>query len=201
MPIQIQFRRDTAANWTSANPTLAQGEMGLETDTGRFKVGTGAAAWNSLAYGGIQGTTGSQGLTGSQGTTGLQGIQGVQGLQGTLGTSGAQGIQGTSGVTNVSINAQTGTTYTLASGDVGNLVTCSNASSITVTVPPSVFSTGQVVNLQQIGAGQVTFAQGAGVTITSTGATSTAPKCRAQYSAASIICVGSNSFTIVGDIS
>lgn len=46
----IQFRRDTAANWTSANPTLANGEMGIETDTAKYKIGDGSTAWTSLAY-------------------------------------------------------------------------------------------------------------------------------------------------------
>jgi hypothetical protein len=46
----IQVRRDTAANWTSTNPTLAAGEMGFETDTGKFKIGTGSTAWTSLLY-------------------------------------------------------------------------------------------------------------------------------------------------------
>jgi prophage tail gpP-like protein len=46
----IQIRRDTAANWTSVNPTLAAGEMGFETDTGKFKIGTGSTAWTSLSY-------------------------------------------------------------------------------------------------------------------------------------------------------
>jgi hypothetical protein len=101
---------------------------------------------------------------------------------------------------NLSFNAQTGTTYTLASGDVNYLVTASNASAITVTVPPSVFTSGQQIHLQQIGAGQVTFAQGSGVTITSTGATASAPKTRAQYSACTIICTGTNTFTILGDL-
>lgn len=50
MPIQIQLRRDTAANWTSANPTLAAGELGLETDTAKYKIGNGSTAWNSLSY-------------------------------------------------------------------------------------------------------------------------------------------------------
>lgn len=50
MPIQIQLRRDTAANWTSANPTLAAGELGLETDTARYKIGNGSTAWASLSY-------------------------------------------------------------------------------------------------------------------------------------------------------
>jgi hypothetical protein len=102
--------------------------------------------------------------------------------------------------TTISFNAQTGTTYTLVAADLGKIVTLSNASGITLTVPPSVFATGNIINIQQIGAGQVTLAQGAGVTITSTGATASAPKLRAQYSAASIICTGSNTFTVIGDI-
>jgi hypothetical protein len=102
--------------------------------------------------------------------------------------------------TTMSFNAQTGTTYTLVIGDLGKWVTASNASPITVTVPPSVFAAGNIVNVQQIGAGQVTFAQGAGVTITSTGASASAPKLRAQYSACTVICTASNIFTIVGDV-
>lgn len=45
----IQIRRDTAANWTSVNPTLAAGEMGLETDTDRYKIGNGTTPWNALS--------------------------------------------------------------------------------------------------------------------------------------------------------
>jgi hypothetical protein len=103
--------------------------------------------------------------------------------------------------TTLSFNAQTGTTYTLVIADLGKLVTLSNASGITLTVPPSVFASGNQINIQQIGAGQVTLAQGAGVTITSTGATASAPKLRAQYSAATIICTGTNTFTVLGDLS
>lgn len=50
MVVQIQVRRDTAANWTSNDPTLAEGEMGLETDTTFFKFGDGSTAWTSLPY-------------------------------------------------------------------------------------------------------------------------------------------------------
>lgn len=103
--------------------------------------------------------------------------------------------------TTMSFNAQTGTTYTLVAADLGKMVTLSNASAITLTLPPSVFSTGNIINIQAIGAGQVTLAAGAGVTITSTGATAAAPKLRVQYSAATVICNGSNSFTVVGDLS
>lgn len=52
MPAQtvIKFRRDTAANWTTANPVLAAGEVGLESDSGLVKYGNGTAAWADLAY-------------------------------------------------------------------------------------------------------------------------------------------------------
>jgi hypothetical protein len=101
----------------------------------------------------------------------------------------------------LTFNAQTGTTYTLQASDALALVTCSNTSNITVTVPPDVFSAGQQINVQQINTGQVTFAQGAGVTITSTGATVTAPKISLRYGAATIICTASNVFTIIGGLS
>ena len=50
MAVRFQLRRDTAANWTSANSVLALGEPGVETDTLKVKVGDGSTAWNSLAY-------------------------------------------------------------------------------------------------------------------------------------------------------
>ena len=103
--------------------------------------------------------------------------------------------------TTLSFNAQTGTTYTLVIGDVGKLVTLSNASAITLTIPPSVFAAGNIINIQQIGVGQVTFAAGAGVTITSTGASSAAPKITSRYGAATVICTASNVFTVIGGLS
>jgi hypothetical protein len=103
--------------------------------------------------------------------------------------------------TTLSFNAQTGTTYTLVAADLGKLVTTSNASAVTVTVPPSVFSAGNQIHVQSIGVGLTSFAAGAGVTITSTGATAAAPILRARYSACTIICTASNTFTILGDLS
>jgi hypothetical protein len=103
--------------------------------------------------------------------------------------------------TTLAFNAQTGTTYTLVAADLGKLVTTSNASAVTVTIPPSVFTAGNQINVQSIGVGLTSFAAGAGVTITSTGATSTAPVLRARYSACTIICTASNTFTVVGDLS
>ena len=48
--VQMQQRRDTAAGWTSAGPTLLSGEIGYETDTGKIKLGDGSTAWASLGY-------------------------------------------------------------------------------------------------------------------------------------------------------
>ena len=101
----------------------------------------------------------------------------------------------------VSFNAQTGTTYTFVLSDANKLVTTSNASAVTVTIPPSVFSAGQTFDLQSIGVGLTTFAAGAGVTITSTGASAAAPILRARYSACTVICTASNVFTVIGDLS
>jgi hypothetical protein len=56
MAVRIQFRRGTAAEWTAANPTLAAGEAGYETDTAKFKLGTGNTVWNSLDYAGVNQT-------------------------------------------------------------------------------------------------------------------------------------------------
>ena len=102
---------------------------------------------------------------------------------------------------NLAFNAQTGTTYTLVASDSSKLVTASNAAAIVITIPPAIFTAGEQINVQQIGAGQVTFAAGVGVTVTSTGATSAAPLLRAQNSACTIICTAANTFTVIGDLS
>jgi hypothetical protein len=69
---QIQIRRGTAAEWTSANPTLASGEFGFETDTGKIKIGNGSTAWTSLGYtgaGSVTSITAGTGLSGGSITT------------------------------------------------------------------------------------------------------------------------------------
>jgi hypothetical protein len=102
--------------------------------------------------------------------------------------------------TTIAFNAQTGTTYTLVATDKAKLVTTSNASPVTVTIPADIFVAGNIINVQSIGVGLTTISGGA-VTITSTGATASAPVLRARYSACSIICTASNVFTVLGDLS
>jgi hypothetical protein len=94
------------------------------------------------------------------------------------------------------VNAQTGTTYTLVASDANKLVTATNAGAITVTIPAGVFSVGQSINIVQLGAGQVTF-QGDG---TSTVYSTPGVKLRAQYSIATVACIATNTFLLVGDL-
>ena len=76
---QFQFRRDVASSWSSANPVLLSGELGLESDTNQFKIGDGVTSWNSLPYGGLVGSKGEKGDTGNTGLTGATGSAGLNG--------------------------------------------------------------------------------------------------------------------------
>ena len=106
----------------------------------------------------------------------------------------------------LAFNAQTGTTYTFVLADADNkLVTASNASAQTYSIPTNAsvaFPIGTQLNIIQIGAGQVTVsaATPATTTIVSTGATAASPKCRAQYSAMTLIKRDTDSWYAVGDI-
>jgi len=99
----------------------------------------------------------------------------------------------------LTISAKTAN-YTLISSDVNKLITMSDAGTLTLTVPSGVFTTGQQINVQRIGAGAVQIRNNGTSVLTSTGATSTAPDLRAQYSACTIICTSSNNFTVIGDL-
>jgi hypothetical protein len=101
---------------------------------------------------------------------------------------------------NLTINAKTAN-YTLVAGDVNKLITMSDAATLTLTVPNGVFTTGQQINIQRLGAGAVQIRNDGTTVLTSTGATATAPDLRAQYSACTIICTSSNNFTVIGDLS
>jgi hypothetical protein len=104
---------------------------------------------------------------------------------------------------NLGITTDTGTSFTPAITDNGKLVTLSNTSPITVTIPPfsSVpYPVGAQLNFVGLNTGLVTFAQGAGVVIVSTGATASAPTLRARYSSATAICTSQDNWFIAGDI-
>lgn len=98
------------------------------------------------------------------------------------------------------VNTQTGTTYTLVLTDAGKLVTCSNAASITLTVPPAAsvaFPAGTIIDLAQYGAGQLTIAAGVGVTVQ----TSSSLKLRTQWSSACLVLSATaDQWFLVGDL-
>jgi hypothetical protein len=106
----------------------------------------------------------------------------------------------------LAFNAQTETTYTFVLADADNkLVTASNASAQTYSIPTNAttaFPIGTQINLIQIGEGQVTVqaATSETTTVVSTGATAAAPKCRAQYSALTLVKRDTDSWYAIGDI-
>jgi hypothetical protein len=210
---QIQIRRGTAAQWTSANPTLAVGEFGYESDTGKFKIGTGSTAWTSLSYQGagtVTSITAGTGLSGGAITT--SGTIAIDTAT-TVDVSTAQTLTNktltsptlNAPLINLSLNAQTGTTYTFVLADNGKLVTASNASAQTYSIPTNAsvaYPIGTQINIIQIEAGQVTInaVTSGTTTVSSTGATATAPKLRAQFSSATCIKAGIDLWYVVGDI-
>jgi hypothetical protein len=241
---QIQIRRGTAAQWTSANPTLAVGEFGYESDTGKFKIGTGSTAWTSLSYQGagtVTSITAGTGLSGgtitTSGTIAIDtattvDVSTAQTLTNktlttptlTLSTTtnSAEGriawdstndkiVVGDGSSTKefasstLTFNAQTGTTYTFVLADKDKLVTASNASAQTYSIPTNAsvaYPIGTQINIIQIGAGQVTInaVTSGTTTVSSTGATATAPKLRAQFSSATCIKANTDLWYVVGDL-
>lgn len=100
----------------------------------------------------------------------------------------------------IPLNSQTGTTYTLAADDAGELVNLSNASAITLTVPTNAsvaFAIGTQITIAQSGAGTVTVAGAVGVTVNSADGDL---KLRTQWSAATLIKIDTNSWILIGDI-
>jgi len=95
----------------------------------------------------------------------------------------------------ISINVGTTSAYTLVAGDANRVVTF--AATTTLTVPASTFSVGDQINILQTGAGQVTVAAGSSVTLRSE---SSRVKTRAQYAMATVICIASNEFVVLGNV-
>lgn len=204
---QIQVRRGTAAQWTSANPTLASGEWGFETDTGKVKIGNGSTAWNSLGYtgaGDIEGVTAGTGLSGG-GTSGTVTVSIDTSVTADLST--AQTLTNktlTDPKINLAFDAETAS-YTAVLANNGQVVTMNNASANNFSIPTNAsvaFPIGTQINVLQIGAGQTTIqAVTSGTTsILSTGATAATPKLRAQYSAATCLKAGTDLWYVFGDI-
>jgi hypothetical protein len=217
MPVvtQVQVRRGTASQWTSANPTLASGEWGFETDTLKTKIGNGSTAWNSLAY-----------ATGSVSISNVTGLgSGVETFLATPSSSNLRTALSDETGTGVAVFNDSPTilnpvitqpqatpsfttnAYTLVAGDAGDILLASNgATAGTINIPTDAsvnFAIGTQITVLNVGTGLITVqATTPGTTtVRSTGATATAPKCRAQYSAMTIWKQAANLWYAFGDIS
>ena len=103
-------------------------------------------------------------------------------------------------VSMIALNAITTTTYTTVLGDDGKLVTLDNASAITVTIPPNgtvAYGIGTQINFMQLGAGQVTIAPGAGVTLRSAGSKL---KTNGQYAVATCCKIATDTWVVIGNL-
>ena len=192
---------------------LAYSSATANTNT-RLPIGTtgqvlavvgGVPAWQTGVTGDIEGVTAGTGLSGG-GTSGTVTLSIDTAVTADLTT--AQTLTNktlTAPVINLALNAQTGATYTFVLADNGKLVTASNASAQTYSIPTNAtaaFAVGTQINLIQIGAGQVTVAAATPgtTTVLSNAATAAQPKCRNQYAALTAIKVATDAWYVIGDI-
>jgi hypothetical protein len=195
------FATTTARNAAITAP--AEGQFAFTKDTNSLWYYDGAAWVASGATGDIEGVTAGTGLSGG-GTSGTVTLAIDTAV--TVDVSTAQTLTNktlTAPIINLSLNAQTSATYTFVLGDNGKLVTASNASAQTYTIPLNssvAYAVGAQINVIQIGAGQVTIVGAGGVTVASNAATSSTPKCRNQYAAATCIKVATDTWYVIGDI-
>jgi hypothetical protein len=213
---QIQVRRGTASQWTSANPTLAAGEWGFETDTLKTKIGDGATAWTSLAY--ATGSVSISNVTGlGTGVATFLATPSSSNLAAAVTDETGSGalVFGTSPTLatptlndpkiNLAFDAETAS-YTAVLANNGQVVTMDNASANNFSIPTNAsvaFPIGTQINVLQIGAGQTTIqaVTSGTTTIQSTGATAAQPKLRARYSAATCLKAGTDLWYVFGDVS
>lgn len=181
------FGYNGGGNYTGSDSSnLCLGNSGTVGDNNTLRIGT-------------QGTG-----NGQQDTTFIAGTYGVTPTGGNDGTviidSNGQLGSTTEPVGFLSINAQTGTSYTTVLADQNRFITMTNASASTLTIPPNssvAYATGTVIYVQQLGAGQVTLTPGSGVTFRSA---DDAYKLVKQYSGASLIKIATDTWSVMGDV-
>ena len=152
---------------------------------------------------GATGASGIQGLTGATGASGIQGNQGATGASGLIGPTGfvgGTGATGAQGSTSNSVSlSSTTNSFTLSLDLSGRFVEANSSSTITITVTTDAvvpFNTGDQITFMRVGTGAVTFA-GSGVTITSV---ESKLSLRAQYSVATLVKRGTNTWGLFGDL-
>lgn len=208
----IQLRRGTASQWTSANPVLAAGEPGFESDTNKAKIGDGSTAWNSLAYNIGALPVGSITGLGAGVATFLATPSSANLLAAVSDETGSGALVfGTSPTLvtpkiTLTYSAKT-SAYTFASGDEGNVFSMNNAATQQFNIPTDAtfnFAIGTQFNVFWItGAGQPTIGAvtPGTTTVISTGATSATPKLRVANAMATVLKLAANTWLVTGDIS
>jgi len=210
-------RRGKAPQWAVANPVLESGELGIESDTKKLKLGDGRTAWNELAYvGGLmpgeKGELGFAGPAGPMGPIGGVGPKGESGDPGSFGPSGAVstlspieydsetfGLSLQMSQVQISENQvvyptfSRSSSYTLQSSDANSFI--GSLSSPLAVAVPDVLQNGQMVTFIQTGIDKITFS-GAGITLNTK---ATIARTKMQYAGATIAKI-SGSYFLFGDL-
>lgn len=149
--------------------------------------------WVQLDSAGPMGPTGATGPTGPE-VTGPTGPAST--VTGPTGPTGATGPTGPQPSLTATINSQSGTSYSVISSDKDKFIQTTSSSAVTITLD-NVLAVGERIDFIQDGTGQITFVAGSGVTL---GSANGKLKTSYQYSAATVICVSSGSFRVIGDL-
>ncbi len=212
MATKVQLRRGTAFQWSSVDPTLSSGEIGFETDSGKFKIGDGSTAWSLLEYfGGEVDLSGYLTLSSASTTYLTQSSASNTYLTQTSASTTylSQASASTTYLTqasastiyvdkNLTIVPAKSSAYQIASGDEGYLIELNGTFSVTVPADGTsgfTFPIGTQINFLNIGTGVITFV-GSSTTLNGTPGL----KLRAQWSSATLIKRAANVWVIVGDL-
>ena len=209
MATKIQVRRDTSANWTSLNPTLSSGEIGYETNTGKFKIGNGSTLWSALDYF-LDSSDLSGYLTASSASTTYLAQASASTTYLTQSSASTTYLTQTSASTTyltattpqVVLSAVTAN-YTLALTDSNDFIPLTSSAAFTITVPADNtvnFPIGTRIDMVQLGTGQVTVAGQTNGAQTSLVRSTPGAKFRAQYSGATLVKISTNLWSLVGDL-
>lgn len=209
MATKIQVRRDSSADWTTINPVLSEGEIGFETNTGKFKIGNGSSAWSALDY-----FLDSSDLSGyltaaSASTTYLTQASASTTYLTQASASTSYLTQASASTTyltatspQVVLSAVT-SNYTLALTDSNDFIPLTSSAAFTITVPADNtvnFPVGTRIDMVQLGTGQVTVAGQTNGAQTSLVRSTPGAKFRAQYSGATLVKISTNLWSLVGDL-
>jgi hypothetical protein len=200
MATKIQVRRDSSADWTSFNPTLSEGEIGYETNTGKFKIGNGSSLWSALEYFDVEVDLSGYLTLVSASTTYLT----QDSASTTYLTQDSASTTYLTATTPQTVLSTISSNYTLALSDTNDFIPLSSSAPFTITVPADNtvnFPVGSRIDMVQLGTGQITVSGQTNGDQTSIIRSTPGSKFRTQYSGVSLIKISTNLWSLVGDLS